>query len=46
VVKIKRERVNSPNFAFYRMYVHWREREHEEIDFLVSEYPDVIIVLS
>jgi len=28
------------------MYVHWREREHEDIDFLVSEDPVAIIVLS
>jgi hypothetical protein len=28
------------------MYVHWREREHEEIDFLVSEDPASIVVLS
>jgi hypothetical protein len=28
------------------MYVNWREREHEEINFLVSEDPAAIIVLS
>jgi hypothetical protein len=26
--------------------VHWREREHEDIDFLVSEDPVSIVVLS
>jgi hypothetical protein len=39
-------RVNSPFLCVCRMYVHWREREHEEIDFLVSEDPAAIIVLS
>jgi hypothetical protein len=28
------------------MYVHWREREHEDIDFLVLEDPTVVTVLS
>ena len=28
------------------MYVHWREREHEEFDFLFSEDPNVFVVLS
>jgi hypothetical protein len=28
------------------MHVHWREREHEEIDFLVSKDPAAIIFLS
>jgi hypothetical protein len=26
--------------------VHWREKEHDEIDFLVSEDPSSIVVLS
>jgi hypothetical protein len=34
------------NLSFCRMYVHWREREHEDIDFLVSEDPAAIVVLS
>ena len=33
------------NFLFCRMYVHWREREHEDIDFLVSKYPVVVVVV-
>jgi hypothetical protein len=32
--------------SFCRMYVHWREREHEEFDFLVSKDPVVVVVLS
>jgi hypothetical protein len=28
------------------MCVHWREREHEDIDFLVSEDPSAVVVLS
>jgi hypothetical protein len=26
-----------PRLVNYRMYVHWREREHEDIDILVGE---------
>jgi hypothetical protein len=29
-----------------RMYVHWREREHKDIDFLVGEDPDAIATLA
>jgi hypothetical protein len=32
--------------SFCRMNVHWREREHEDIDFLVLEEPIVVTVLS
>jgi hypothetical protein len=32
--------------SFFRMCVHWREREHEDIDFLVSEDPSAVVVLS
>jgi hypothetical protein len=32
--------------SFCRMYVHWREREHEDIGFLVSEDPAIVAVLS
>jgi hypothetical protein len=32
--------------SFCRMYVHWREMEHEEIYFLVLEDPVHIVVLS
>jgi hypothetical protein len=28
------------------MHVHWREREHEDFDFLVSEDPAAVIVLA
>jgi hypothetical protein len=38
-------RVNSPFIYFCRTYVHWREREHEDIDLLVSEDPIAIVVL-
>jgi hypothetical protein len=33
-------------FCVYRMYVHWRERKHEEFDFLVSEDPAATVVLT
>jgi hypothetical protein len=29
-----------------RMYVHWREREHEELDVLVEEDPGAISMLK
>jgi hypothetical protein len=32
--------------SFCRMCVHWREREHEKIDFLISEDPVVVYILS
>jgi hypothetical protein len=45
--KIKCARVNSPlNFSCNRMYVHWRERKHEEIDVLVDEDPVSISALK
>jgi len=28
------------------MYVHWRERDHEDIDTLVEEYPVAVIALK
>jgi hypothetical protein len=28
------------------MYVHWRDREHEEIDILVDEEPVVVTALK
>jgi hypothetical protein len=34
------------NLSFCRMYVHWREREHEDIDALVLEYPASLVVLA
>lgn len=30
---------------FCRMYVHWREREHEEVSELVKEDPNVVATL-
>jgi hypothetical protein len=27
------------------MYVHWREREHEDVDVLVDEDPDALAAL-
>jgi hypothetical protein len=44
--KKRNARVNSPFLCVCRMYVHWREREHEEIDFLVSGDPASMVVLS
>jgi hypothetical protein len=35
VVKIKRQELTLQTLEFSRMYVYWREREHEDIDFLV-----------
>ena len=34
------------NLSFFRMFVHWRESEHVDIDFLVSEDPFAVVVLS
>jgi hypothetical protein len=28
------------------MYVHWREREHEDFDAAVSDDPDVVAALA
>jgi hypothetical protein len=36
----------SMNLSFDRMYVHWREREHEDIDILVNEDPATIVALK
>ena len=44
--KIENARVNSPLIFFCRMYVNQREREHDNIDFFVSEDPAAILVLS
>jgi hypothetical protein len=38
MLKNENARANSPlNLSCDRMYVHWREREHEEINVLVNE---------
>jgi hypothetical protein len=43
---MKYVRANSPlNLSCNRMYVHWREREHREIDILVEEDPASIAAL-
>jgi hypothetical protein len=34
------------NLSCNRMYVHWREREHEDIDILVDEDPAAITALK
>jgi hypothetical protein len=33
------------NLFFCRMYVHWREREHEDISALVGEDPNAVAAL-
>ena len=35
-----------PGLVNCRMYVHWREREHEDIDFLVGEDPAATTALA
>jgi hypothetical protein len=45
VKKIKKARVNPPELGFCRMYVHWREREHEDISVLVDEDPNAVATL-
>jgi hypothetical protein len=37
---------NLKNFLCNRMYVHWREREHEELDIFVEEDPGAIFMLK
>jgi hypothetical protein len=44
--KKKMQELISPKFVNCRMYVHWREREHEDIDFLVGEDPTATTVLA
>jgi hypothetical protein len=46
---LKDARVNPPpppELVKCRMYVHWREREHEDIDNLVREDPDATAALA
>jgi hypothetical protein len=35
-----------PGLVNCRMYVHWREREHEDFDVVVSDDPDVVAALA
>jgi len=45
--KIKKQALVTPLFfSCNRMYVHWREREHEELDVLVEEDPMDITALK
>jgi len=45
--KIESTKVNSPlNLSFDMMYVHWREREHEDKDILVDEDPTAMAALK
>jgi hypothetical protein len=37
---------SSLNLTFCRMYVHWREREHEDIDMLVEEDSTAVATLK
>jgi hypothetical protein len=47
---IEKMKIQEPtpfmNLSFDRMYVHWREREHEDIDILVEEDPSTISSLK
>jgi hypothetical protein len=44
--KNKMKEITSSIFPWNRMYVHWREREHEDIDILVEEDPTTIATLK
>jgi hypothetical protein len=47
VKKFKNARFNSPlKLSFCKMYVHWREREHEDIDSLVAEDLSTLTALA
>jgi hypothetical protein len=41
----KKQGLTLLNLVFCRMYVHWREREHEDISELVGEDPNVVATL-
>jgi hypothetical protein len=41
----KKQGLSLLNLVFCRMYVHWREREHEDISALVGEDPNVVVAL-
>jgi hypothetical protein len=42
---LKKQGVTLLNLVFCRMYVHWREIEHEKISELVGEDPNVVVAL-
>jgi hypothetical protein len=44
--KKEEEEVTPFYFPWNRMYVHWREREHGEIDVLLKEDPASIATLK
>ena len=45
--KIKKiQELIPPELVNCRMYVHWRERGHEDIDFLVGEDPNATATLA
>jgi hypothetical protein len=44
--KDKMQELTSSIFPWNMMYVHWREREHEEIDILVEENNTTITALK
>jgi hypothetical protein len=41
--KLKMQELTPLFFLWNRMYVHWREREHKDIDILVNEDPAEIV---
>jgi hypothetical protein len=43
--KIEKQELTPFNFPWNRMYVHWREREHKDINILVEEDPSTIVAL-
>jgi hypothetical protein len=44
--KKMKQGANLTIFFCNRMYVHWKEREHEELDVLVEEDPGAISMLK
>jgi hypothetical protein len=38
----KKQGLTLLNLVFCKMYVHWRERQHEEVSELVGEEPNVV----
>jgi hypothetical protein len=47
IEKMNMKELTPPlNLSCNRMYVHWREREHEDINILVNEDPTAIATLK
>jgi hypothetical protein len=44
--KIKNQELTPLKFPWNRMYFHWRERQHEDIDILVEENSATIATLK